>query len=137
MDALPLLVNRYQLELMHNDMDQAIAMLQEKRQTGQFDSDDEQQTEQNLLHYGTTDYEEAHALVQAIDEQIQSQLESWERSPDDSKAVPLSLNSYQVEILRSSVEQGMHRLNGQEDKRQWYESILNQLPEHSPQEDAD
>lgn len=132
MDALPLVINRHQLELMHEDMGQAIAQLQD--QAEQFASADEQ----NLSTYGTKDYSEAHTLVKGIDDEIQGCLVSWEDAPDQPKPVNISLNTYQIGILRHSLHQGMsQRTTGNGSAKALYDDILGQLPEDSPQEDAD
>lgn len=125
MDPLPLSINQHQLKLMQDCTVQAITALQDKHQS-EF-SDDKR--EQNLLTYGTDQYEEAHALLQAVDDQLTSSLETWNNAPDDSKPVPLDLNSYQIKLLRACLEQKA--------EQPLVEDILEQLPESSPQEDAD
>ncbi len=156
MDPLPLYVNQYQLKLMQNCIDQAIAQLQDARQAGQFASGDDKR-EQNVSTYGTSNYEEAYALIQAIKDQLKSHLEAWNSDPNDPKPVPLALNSYQAPLLRTYIVHQMNSFNSSKndelqtssDKQQQYgtthpdeiahmfENLIEQLPEFSPQEDSD
>ena len=156
-DPLPLSVNQYQLKLMQNCAGQAIAQLQDERQAGQFASGDDKKREQNVLTYGTSNYEEAYTLIQAIEDQLKSHLEAWNSAPNDSKPVPLSLNSYQTKLLRTCIDHQMNNFNSSKneelqtstDKQQQYgtthpaevaqmfENLIEQLPESSPHEDSD
>ena len=136
MDPLPLSINQYQLKLMQDCASQAIAQLQE-HQAG-FASGDNEKKEQNLLTYGTDDYEEAHTLVQTMDEQLKSHLEKWDRATDESKIVSLPLNSYQIKLLRTCIEHQSHNLSSSKnDAQQQLENLIAQLPESSPHEDSD
>jgi hypothetical protein len=132
MDALPLSVNREQLELIHQSIKQAIANLQEQ----QFSANDSAQQEQNLVTYGTNEYPEVQARTQAIEEEVKSQLESWDSPPDVSKPVPISLDSYQLNILQMGIEKQMETLNDRS-KKELLSDVMKQLPEFSLQEDAD
>ena len=153
-DPLPLYVNQYQLQLMRNCIEQAIAQLKDEHQAGQFASGDDEK--QNLSTYGTSNYEEAYTLVQAIEDQLKSHLEAWNTDPNDPKPVPLSLNSYQAPLLRTYIVHQMNKFNSSKndelqtssDKQQYgttqpdevahmFENLIDQLPEFSPQEDSD
>lgn len=136
MDALPLSLNREQLELMYQSIEQKMTHLQEPHQAQQFSSDDSAKREQNLLTYGTDDYTEAKERIQAIKEQMKSQLDSWESSPDDAKPVPLDLDPYQLKVLQMGIEHQMNSLNDQGQK-ELLSDVMKQLPEFSMQEDAD
>jgi type II secretory pathway pseudopilin PulG len=155
-DPLPLSVNQNQLKLMQNCVSQAIAQLQDERQAGQFASGDDKKREQNVLTYGTSNYEEAYTLIQAIEDQLKSHIEAWNSDPSDSKPVPLALNSYQIELLRTYIERQMHNFDSSKndelqtstDKQQYgttdpaevakmFENLIKQLPESSPHEDSD
>lgn len=133
MDALPLVIDQRQLQLMQNSIDQAISQLQNEHQSGQFSSQDKQ--EQNLLRYGTNDYEAAHSLVQTVEDQIKSNLENWNGDSNRSTPVSLNLNSYQIQLLRDSVRR--QSKSSSQETIQLAEDLLKQLPESSPQEDAD
>lgn len=131
MDALPLSINREQLELIY----QSIANLQEPHQA-QFSSDDSSKREQNLLTYGTDDYSEAQTRIKGIYEQLKSQLDSWDSPPDEAKPVPIDLDPYQLKILQMGIEDQMNTLNEQ-GKKELLSDVMKQLPEFSLQEDAD
>jgi len=136
MDALPISVNRHQLDLMHNAIERTIKDLENKQKTKQFTSNDETQTEKNLLTYGTDQYDEAFSRVATIEKQLESCLNSWQDNPENTAPVSLKLDSYQLKILRSSLEQEFNQHQDLQD-RQRFEDIMEQLPEYSPQEDAD
>jgi hypothetical protein len=136
MDALPLSINKEQLELIYQSIEHEITNLQEPHQAQQFSSDDSSKREQNLLIYGTDDYTEAQERVQAIKEQMKSQLESWDSSPNDTKPVPLDLDPYQLKVLQMGIEHQMNTLNDQ-GKKELLSDVMKQLPEFSMQEDAD
>lgn len=136
MDALPLSINRDQLELIYQSIEQQMTHLQEPHQAQQFSSDDSSKREQNLLTYGTDDYSEAQARIQAISEQLKSHLESWDSSPNEAKPVPLNLDSYQLKVLQMGIEHQMNTLNDQT-KKKLLSDVMKQLPEFSLQEDAD
>lgn len=131
MDALPLSLNRTQLELLQESIERKIATLKE-----QFSSNDRSSKEENLLTYGTDDYSEAQERTRAIEEQLKSQLKSWQNSPDDPKPVPLSLDPYQLKVLHMGIEERMNILNDGKDK-ELLADVIAQLPEFSLQEDAD
>lgn len=135
MDALPLSINQHQVKLMHHSISDTIADLQDQNQANQFASGDEQKKEQNLLNYGADNYQDVHALVQEIDDQLKSHLEAWQGAAEDSQPTALSLNAYQVRVLRNSIEHGMNHRNDQE--KHLLADILEQLPEFSPQEQSD
>lgn len=160
MDPLTLVVTQEQLKLMRDCAGQAIAELQEGQQSGQFAAEQGDQREQNVLAYGTNNYEEARHLIQGIEDQLRDRLEQWDATSDTAKPIPLSLNSYQIRVLRGAVEHQMDELNQQhlneqklpasEDDQQHapqtatldqtvhlFEDIIGQLPEYSPQEDTD
>lgn len=134
MDALPLVLNRTQINLMQEKIHQAIDELNQQRQAGNFSSDHAEQNERNLLTYGTQEYEEAYQRLENIEHQLRSQLEGWNNAPDATKPVAIDLDSYQIKLLRNSLQQGLKSANG---SSQAIEAILEQLPEASPQEDAD
>lgn len=127
MDALPLVLNKQQLELMHNGLNQAIEQLQHQ-DPSQFSS----HQEENLTTYGTDDLDEALGRLAAIDDQLQDQIAQWDSDPQAQKPVAIDLDSYQITLLRSSLADQSH--NGDQSL---VEDILQQLPEDSPQEDAD
>lgn len=133
MDALPLVLNRAQLDIIKDQVNQAIANLEQKKQNGQF-SGNEEQREQNLLMYGSDEYEKAHARIQAIADQVTPQLKNWNGS-GDAKSVELALDSYQLRVLRTYLECNMNQFESE--AKQLSENIIGQLPEESPQEDAD
>lgn len=135
MDPLPLVVNREQLELIHQSISMMGVNLKDKHQARQFSSDDSSK-EQNLLTYGTDEYQEAIARTQTIENQLKTQLESWDSPADDSKPVPLSLDSYQLKILRLGIENQMKALSDAS-KKELLSDVINQLPEESLQEGAD
>lgn len=127
MDALPLVLNKQQLELMHNGLNQAIDQLQQQNPS-QFSN----QQEQNLNTYGTDDLDEALGRLTAIDDQLQSEISQWDSDANSAKPVAIDLDSYQVTLLRSSlVDQAGHA------EQSLLDDILQQLPEDSPMEDAD
>ena len=126
MDALPLVLNKQQLELMHNGLHQAIDRLQQK-DPSQFSD----QQEKNLNTFGTDNLDEAVDRLTAIDSQLQSQISQWDSDPQSQKPVAIDLDSYQVTLLRSSLKQAG---NGE---KSLLDDILKQLPEDSPLEDAD
>jgi hypothetical protein len=129
MDALPLSLNKEQLELLKQSIEQSIVKL-EKSDQAQFSS------EENLLTYGTDDYAEAQKRIQAIREQLTSQLESWDSPSHDALPVPLDLDSYQLKVLQKGIEHQMNTLNDQSQK-DLLSDVMKQLPEFSLQEDAD
>lgn|GEM_PF-1474603 len=145
MDPLPLFVNKHQLELMQNCTEQAIAQLQNQHQAGQFASENEEKQEQNLLTYGTNNYEEAYNLIQGIDKQLKSHIAAWNSEPNGSKPVPLDLNSYQTKLLHTWIEHRLNNVSSSKNEepqtstgdKQLLENLLEQLPESSPQEDSD
>jgi hypothetical protein len=132
MDALPLSLNRDQLTLICESVEQMMTHLQAQ----QFSSDDRSQKEQNLLTYGTDEYPEAQARTQAIEEQLKQQLESWDSPPDDSKPVPLALDPYQLKILQMGIEHQIDTLDDRA-KQDLLCDVMRQLPEYNLQEDAD
>jgi vacuolar-type H+-ATPase subunit I/STV1 len=136
MDPLPLSLNQQQLQLMHDTVSHAIANLQAANQTDQFASGDEKQKEHNLLTYGTNDYNEATALIQEIDDQLKSQLKEWNGGSEEAKPVAIALNSYQVKVLRTSIEQELENSN-HSDAQHLLSDIIEQLPESSPNEQSD
>lgn len=119
MDALPLVLNRQQLSLMHDEIGQAIEQFQQ----------------QSFSEEGITG-EEAYSRLQAVDEQLKSHLQAWNEAPEATKPVPISLDTYQIRMLRSSLEQGMNQKNDTQVKHQ-LEEVIEQLPEYSAQEDSD
>ncbi|WP_088893006.1 hypothetical protein [Leptolyngbya ohadii] len=125
MDALPLVLNKQQLELMHNGLNQAIDQLQHQ-DPSQFS----RSNEDNLTTYGTDDLDEALGRLTAIDDQLQDQIAQWDSDPQAQKPVAIDLDSYQITLLRSSLQPH----NGEQSL---VDDILQQLPEDSPQEDAD
>lgn len=127
MDALPLVLNKQQLELMHSGLNQAIARLQQK-DPSQFS---DRQAE-NLTTFGTDNLNEAVERLTAIDAQLQSQISQWDSDPQAQKPVAIDLDSYQVTLLRSSLNQ-----SGANGDQESLDDILQQLPEDSPLEDAD
>lgn len=136
MDALPILLNQRQLQLMQDGAHQALADLQHKQESGWFNGADHQ--DQALQTYGTDQYEEAQALIHQIEDQVGQELTSWQG--DDTQAVGISLNSYQIGLLRSGLEQTKGQINGQADGeavKALIEDLMEQLPEESPQENAD
>jgi hypothetical protein len=136
MDPLPLALNQQQLQLMQDTVSHAIANLQTANQANQFASGDEKQKDHNLLTYGTDDYNEASALIQKIDDQLKSQLKEWNGGAEETKPVAIALNSYQVQVLRSSIEQEMES-SKHPDAKHLLNGIIEQLPESSPNEQSD
>lgn len=136
MDAFPLAVNQQQLKLMQDSLSQEIAALQDKDQANQFASGDGQKKEQNVLTYGTDDYQEVHALAQDIEDQLKSHLDSWQGAPADTQPVSIALNSYQLRVLRDGIEHELGRVDDPDAKHQ-LESVLEQLPELNLQEQSD
>ncbi|MBV8887066.1 MAG: hypothetical protein JO235_24150, partial [Chroococcidiopsidaceae cyanobacterium CP_BM_RX_35] len=116
-----------------------------QRQAGQFASEDDEKQEQNLLTYGTNNYEEAYTLIQEIDEQLKSHIAAWNGEPNGSKPIPLSLNSYQTKLLRAGIEHRLANFNSAKndepqtstEDKQLLENLIEQLPESSPQEDSE
>jgi hypothetical protein len=125
MDALPLVLNKQQLELMHNGLNHLIDSLQSD--PSQFGNQDEK-----LTTFGTDDLSEAVERLTAIDNQLQSQISQWDSDPDSQKPVAIDLDSYQVTLLRSSLAD--HAGNAE---KPLLDDILQQLPEDSPLEDTD
>ncbi|MBR8840235.1 MAG: hypothetical protein DSM106950_41165 [Stigonema ocellatum SAG 48.90 = DSM 106950] len=136
MDALPLSFNQHQLKLMHEKVNQAIADLQSKNQAKQFASGDDKKKEQNILNYGTDNYQEAYDLVQAINDQLESHLKAWNDDPEVPQPVEISLNSYQLRVLRTSIEQEIDNPRDQQAKH-LLENIIEQLPEFSANEQSE
>jgi hypothetical protein len=133
MDALPIVVNREQLNLLQDSINTAISELKDKEQAGQFTSADQSQQQQNRSTYGTDQYEKAFQPLEKIQTQLKSESERW--NGDTTKPVSLPLNSYQIELLRRSLKQQSENAN--QETKQSLEDLLEQLPESSPQEDAD
>lgn len=136
MDALPISVNQHQLSLMHNAIERTIADFEKEYKTKQFASSDDKQQEENLLTYGTNQYDEAFTRVETIEKQLESYLNSWKDKPESTNPVSLELDSYQLKILRLSLDQELKQSKDAQDRRR-FEDIMEQLPEYSPQEDAD
>ncbi|MBF2048607.1 MAG: hypothetical protein IGS54_14820 [Elainella sp. C42_A2020_010] len=141
MDALPLVVNQQQLKLMQQAANQAIADLENQKQAGAFDSNGSQQ-EENLLTYGTDDYESARQLVQTIEQELQSKVQAWEETPETNQPVEISFNSYQIGLVRANLKRVMQshedaQPSADQSETQLLQDLLEQLPEDSPQEDAD
>jgi hypothetical protein len=136
MDALPLRLNQHQIKLMHDKVNQVIADLQTKNQANQFASGDDQKKEENILTYGTDNYEEAYALVEAINDQLESHLNKLNDASEVPQPVAISLNSYQLRILRTSLEKDLDNLDDKQAKH-LMENIIEQLPEFSPHEQSD
>jgi hypothetical protein len=132
MDPLPLSINRSQLDLMHNSISQAIEELQNRHIAGDFAPDSGQQ-EQNLSIYGATEFPKAKGRLEEVEVQLQTKLNGWDGDPESAQAVPIALDSYQVQILRSQLE---HQRNG-DNSTQLVDEIINQLPENSPNENSD
>ncbi|WP_013334565.1 hypothetical protein [Gloeothece verrucosa] len=130
MDALPLVVNREQLELIYQSISQMSANLKNE----QFS--DSSKREQNFSTYGTDEYSEASERAKSIEEELKSQLQSWDHAADHSSPIQLSLDSYQLKILRLGIENQMNTLN-QPSKKELLSDVIHQLPEESLQEDAD
>lgn len=135
MDALPLVVNQHQLKLMQEAVKQVDDTLNNQHQAGKFDSSENQ--EQILSTYGTNEYKEAHTLVQDIDQQLNSLLKDWHDAPEADKPVSIALNSYQVELLRTGLNQSNHSSTEQPDTQKLLADLLEQLPESVPQEQSD
>lgn len=133
MDPLPLTVNRSQLDLMLNSINQATEELQNKKVAGDFSSDSGQQ-EQNLAIYGATDFSKAQGRLQEVEVQLQTKLNGWDGDPDSAQSVPIALDSYQVQIMRSQLERQRH---DDSDNTQLVDEIISQLPENSPHENSD
>lgn len=136
MDALPLLLNQHQLNLMQKFVTDALSDLQHQQETGQFEGN-EQQKEHNLLTYGTNDYQEAHDRIQSIGQELQSQLKSWDSAPDEAKAVQIPLDSYQLKVIRMQLEHDLKDGNGSNEHQALLDDLIEQLPEFSAQEHAD
>lgn len=133
MDALPLSINKEQLELLYQSIEQSMNQLQEPNQG--FSAKDRSQQEENLLTYGTDDFTEAQERINAIKEQVKSQLDAWDRSPDEVKPVPLDLDPYQLKVLHKGIQQQMNTLDAP--KKELLSDVITQLPESSMQEDSD
>lgn len=133
MDPLPLTINRSQLDLMLNSINQAIQELKNKQAAGDFDPDSGQQ-EQNLLTYGASEFPKAQGRLQEVEVQLQTKLNGWNGDADSPQSVPLSLDSYQLQIIRSQLE---HQRHDDSDNTQLVDEIINQLPENSPNENSD
>ena len=132
MDPLPLTINRSQLDLMYDSINQAIEELQNRYTAGDFSPDSGQQ-EQNLSIYGASEFPKAKGRLQEVEVQLQTKLNGWDGDPDSAQSVPIALDSYQAQILRSQLE---HQRNGG-DSAQLVDEIINQLPENSPNENSD
>ena len=144
MDPLPISVNRNQLSLMHHAVGRVIANLEEMHKAGQLSSSDDTQKEKNIQNYGTDQYDEVLTKAKAIEDQLKSQIDAWNNDAEKSHPVSLALDSYQLKMLRSGIEQECnHSQNGEQrqsqspSQEQLLNDIIEQLPEHSPQEDAD
>lgn len=135
MDALPISVNRHQLDLMHSAIEQSVANLEKEYKTRQFASNDTRK-EENILMYGTNQYDEAFTRTETIENQLRSYLDSWKDDPESVTPVSLTLDSYQLKILRSSLEQEMKQIKNHPDQQR-LKDIMQQLPEYSLQEDSD
>lgn len=133
MDPLPLTVNRSQLDLMLNSINQAIEELQNRYTIGDFAPDSGQQ-EQNLSIYGASEFPKAKGRLQEVEVQLQTKLNGWSGDSNSPQSVPIALDSYQVQIMRSQLE---HHRNGAGDQTQLVDEIIKQLPENSPNEDSD
>ncbi|MBM0740855.1 hypothetical protein JOY44_04355 [Phormidium sp. CLA17] len=133
MDPLPLTINRSQLDLMHNSINQAIEELKNRNAAGDFSPDSGQQ-EQNLLTYGASDFPKAQGRLQEVEVQLQTKLNGWSGDPNLTQSVPIALDSYQVQLMRSQLE---HHRQGSDDNAQLVDEIINQLPENSPNENSD
>jgi len=133
MDPLPLTVNRSQLDLMLNSINQATEELQNKKIAGDFSSDSGQQ-EQNLAIYGASEFSKAQGRLQEVEAQLQTKLNGWDGDADSPQSVPIALDSYQVQIMRSQLERQRH---DDSDNTQLVDEIINQLPENSPHENSD
>lgn len=107
MDALPLCLNRYQLELLHESIDRT-----------------------------RSDSPEADEHIGRLRERLQSELSAWADYPDKNKVVSLPLDSYQLEGLRSGIVQELEILENEREKQQ-LNQVLAQIPEYSLQENAD
>lgn len=127
MDALPLVLNKQQLEIMHHGLSQTIDRLQQK-DPSQFSD----RQEENLTTFGTDNLDEAVNRLTAIDEQLQSQISGWDSDPKSQKPVAIDLDSYQVTLLRSSLVD-----HAGDAEKPLLDDILQQLPADSPMEDAD
>lgn len=133
MDPLPLTVNRSQLDLMLNSINQATEELQNRKTAGDFSLDSGQQ-EQNLAIYGASEFSKAQGRLQEVEVQLQTKLNGWNGDADSPQSVPLSLDSYQLQIIRSQLE---HQRHDHSDNTQLVDEIINQLPENSPNENSD
>jgi hypothetical protein len=133
MDPLPLTVNRSQLDLMHNGINQAIEELKNRHIAGDFSPDSGQQ-EQNLLTYGASEFPKAQDRLQEVEVQLQTKLNGWDGDPSSPQSVPLSLDSYQVHLMRSQLQ---HQRDDSGDSAHLIDEIIDQLPENSPNEDSD
>ena len=133
MDPLPLTLNRSQLDLMLSSINQAIEELQNRYTAGDFSPDSGQQ-EQNLSIYGASEFPKAKGRLQEVEVQLQTKLNEWDGDPNSPQSVPIALDSYQVQLMRSQLE---HQRNGDGDQTQLVDQIIKQLPENSPNEDSD
>ena len=133
MDPLPLTVNRSQLDLMLSSINQAIEELQNRYTAGDFSPDSGQQ-EQNLSIYGASEFPKAKGRLQEVEVQLQTKLNEWDGDPNSPQSVPIALDSYQVQLMRSQLK---HQRNGDGDQTQLVDQIIKQLPENSPNEDSD
>ncbi|MEG3439770.1 hypothetical protein V0288_21765 [Pannus brasiliensis CCIBt3594] len=107
MDALPLCLNRYQLQLLNESIDR---------------------TRSNSPG--------ADSHIACLQESLRSELNSWQDSPDTKKVISLPLDSYQLEGLRSGIFQEMEILENEREKQQ-LNQVLDQIPEYSLQENSD
>ncbi len=108
MDALPLALNRHQLELLHDSLA----------------TDD-----------GNGESERADDRIARLEECLQSELASWDNSSEEDKVVSLPLDTYQLDALRSGIQHKLETIDAGE--KEQLEKVLEQLPEYSPQENAD
>ncbi len=133
MDPLPLTVNRSQIDLMLTSINQAIEELKNRNAAGDFSPDSGQQ-EQNLLTYGASEFPKAQGRLQKVEVQLQTKLNGWSGDPDSPQSMPIALDSYQLQLMRSQLE---HQREGTGVQAQLVDEIINQLPENSPNEDSD
>ena len=78
---------------------------------------------------------ESQVTVVAIREQVKSQLDSWDSSPNEAKPVPLDLDPYQIKVLHKGIKHQMNTLDAP--KKELLDDLIKQLPESSMQEDSD
>lgn len=133
MDPLPLTINRSQLDLMLASVNQALEELKNRNAAGDFSPDGGQQ-EQNLLTYGASEFPKAQGRLQEVEVQLQTKLNGWSGDPDAPQSVPIALDSYQLQLMRSQLA---HQREGAGEQAQLVDEIMNQLPENSPNENSD